>query len=77
MLQEMSRPVRLISLEPRAGVNPNSNCGRLRGEVRLGGDAESVRQSRDFGLRRGEDVRVGSKGRVRGSVLQELRVGVF
>lgn len=73
----MRRPISLLGLEPRPGIDPHPDSGGFRGEVRLGGDTEAVGKSRDFGVGSGEDVRVRSQGRVRGSVLEESRVGVF
>lgn len=58
MLQEMRRAVGLVGLESRPGVDPNPDGGGLRGQVRFGGDAETVGQGGYAGLRSGEDPSV-------------------
>ena len=77
VLQEMRRPVRLLRLEPRTGVNPNPDRRRLRREVRLRRDSQAVRQRRDLGLRSRKDPSVVGHGRVGRPVLKEPWVGVL
>lgn len=77
VLQKMRCPIGLVRLEPRASVDPDTDGGRLGGEVGFGGDAEAVREGGDPGLRGGEDTGEVGGGRVGRRVLEETRVRVL
>lgn len=49
VLEEVGGAGRLVGLCARAGVDPYTHGGGLRGGVRLGGDGQPVRERRDLG----------------------------
>ncbi|KAI3696332.1 hypothetical protein L1987_79345 [Smallanthus sonchifolius] len=77
MLQKMRNAVRLIRLKSRPGVDPHADGGRRRGEIRLGGNTEAVRESGDTCLGLGDSVVMGTKRPFDGDIQEFIKYPMY
>lgn len=77
MLKEVGSTVGLLRFKSGAGIDPDTNGSGTAGEIRFGGDTETVGKCSNTSKRRSEDGSVVCTGWVRGAVFEESRIRLF
>lgn len=77
MLEEVGSAIGLLRFKSGASIDPDTHGSSTTGEIRFGGDTETIGKGSNTSKRRSEDGSVVSTSWVRGAIFEESGIRLF
>lgn len=77
MLEKVGSAIGLLRFKSGACIDPDTNGSSTTGEIRFGGDTETIGKGSNTSKRRSEDGSMVSMGWVRGAIFEESGIRFF